>query len=85
MSGPVPKPFWIAAGLGPVPLRLNLSHWQDRDRSSAEVKALALARADDLGPQCSGARGMKATLLDSANRCYRDGRPDCSIIESLAC
>ena len=65
-------------------IRELLSLWGDRGRSSAEVKALALARADELGRKAEALEAMRATLLDLARRCRGDERPDCPIIDTLA-
>jgi MerR family copper efflux transcriptional regulator len=61
-----------------------LSLWHDRDRASADVKALALARAEDLGRKAVALERMRVALLDLAERCQGDGRPDCPIIDGLA-
>ncbi|NNM76426.1 Cu(I)-responsive transcriptional regulator [Sphingomonas sp. ID1715] len=65
-------------------IRELLGLWLDRDRSSADVKALAIARAEDLGRKAQVLERMQATLLDLAARCHGDSRPDCPIIASLA-
>lgn len=65
-------------------IRALLGLWQDRERSSSDVKALALARAEDLGRKAQALGLMRATLLDLASRCHGDSRPDCPIIASLA-
>lgn len=61
-----------------------LDLWHDRDRSSAEVKALATARAAELQRKAQALEAMRRTLLDLAGRCHGDARPDCPIIDSLA-
>ena len=61
-----------------------LDLWHDRDRSSAEVKALATARAAELARKAQALDAMRRTLLDLAGRCHGDARPDCPILESLA-
>ncbi len=61
-----------------------LDLWNDRGRSSAEVKALATARADELRRKAEALEAMRRTLLDLAGRCHGDDRPDCPILESLA-
>lgn len=61
-----------------------LDLWNDRDRSSAEVKALATARAGELERKAKALDAMRRTLLDLAGRCHGDERPDCPILESLA-
>jgi MerR family copper efflux transcriptional regulator len=65
-------------------IRALLGLWADKDRSSADVKALATARAAELGRKVQALEAMRATLLDLATRCHGDERPDCPIIERLA-
>lgn len=60
-----------------------LSLWSDRSRASADVKALALARADELGRKAQALEAMRTSLLDLASRCRGDDRPDCPIIARL--
>jgi Cu(I)-responsive transcriptional regulator len=64
-------------------IRTLLSLWQDRDRASGEVKALATARAHELGRKAKALEAMRATLLDLAGRCHGNDRPDCPILEGL--
>ena len=59
------------------------SLWGDTARASGEVKALALARAEDLHAKALALEAMRAALLDLADRCHGDRRPDCPIIERL--
>ncbi|MCX8476340.1 MAG: Cu(I)-responsive transcriptional regulator [Sphingomonas sp.] len=61
-----------------------LDLWRDRGRSSAEVKALATARAEELQRKAQALEAMRRTLLDLAGRCQGDARPDCPILDSLA-
>lgn len=61
-----------------------LSLWSDKERASAEVKALALARAAELRRKAEALEAMRRSLLDLAKRCHGDQRPDCPIIEGLA-
>lgn len=61
-----------------------LDLWRDRGRSSAEVKALATARAEELQRKAQALEAMRRTLLDLAGRCHGDARPDCPILDSLA-
>ncbi len=65
-------------------IRALLGLWQDRARSSADVKALATARAEELGRKARALEAMRATLLDLAERCHGDARPDCPILARLA-
>jgi MerR family copper efflux transcriptional regulator len=65
-------------------IRALLGLWADKGRSSADVKALATARAEELGRKAQALEEMRATLLDLAKRCHGDERPECPIIERLA-
>ncbi len=61
-----------------------LALWQDRNRSNAEVKAIAIARASELGRKASALEVLRKALLKLAEQCAGDGRPDCPILERLA-
>ena len=61
-----------------------LSLWSDKERASAEVKSLALARAEELHRKAEALEAMRASLLDLAEKCHGNDRPDCPIIERLA-
>lgn len=61
-----------------------LGLWADAGRSSAEVRALAIARAAELGRKAAALEAMRVTLEDLAAHCHGDDRPDCPIIERLA-
>jgi MerR family copper efflux transcriptional regulator len=61
-----------------------LGLWADRHRANSEVKALALARADEMGRKAEALQAMRRTLLNLAERCHGDGRPDCPIIDELS-
>lgn len=65
-------------------IRALLGLWLDRSRSSADVKALATARAEELGRKAQALEQMRATLLDLASKCHGDDRPECPIIDTLA-
>ncbi len=65
-------------------IRSLLNLWEDRCRSSAEVKALAIARADELGRKAAALDRMRQALMDLADGCTGDERPDCPIIDRLA-
>jgi MerR family transcriptional regulator, copper efflux regulator len=60
-----------------------LALWQDRDRASADVKALALARAAELKRKARALDGMRKTLEHLAANCHGDDRPDCPILGEL--
>ena len=61
-----------------------LSLWQDRERSSAEVKALTESHIADIERRIEELQVLRRTLLDLSMRCYGDTRPDCPILDSLA-
>jgi len=61
-----------------------LALWRDRDRSSADVKAISLQHVRDLQEKSRAIEDMIATLSNLAQDCHGDGRPDCPIIANLA-
>ncbi len=61
-----------------------LGLWDDRGRSSAEVKQLALAHANALQEKISELEAMQRTLRQLAERCHGDARPECPILDDLA-
>lgn len=65
-------------------IRTLLGLWSNRDRSSAEVKALAQARAAELDCKARALDAMRQSLTDLARACHGDARPECPIIERLA-
>lgn len=60
-----------------------LALWNDRSRSSSDVKALALARAADLHRKAKALDAMRRTLERLAASCHGDDRPDCPILDDL--
>ena len=60
-----------------------LALWHDHSRSSADVKALALARAAELKRKAAELDAMRRTLERLAAECHGDGRPDCPILDDL--
>jgi len=65
-------------------IRQLLDLWNDFGRSSSEVKALAIARAGELQRKAAALDAMRRALVELAERCHGDDRPDCPIIDSLA-
>lgn len=65
-------------------MRELLALWNDGRRASAEVKKLALARADALHSKARKLEAMRKVLIDLAGRCAGGDRPDCPIIDELA-
>ncbi|PAL21198.1 Cu(I)-responsive transcriptional regulator [Sphingopyxis sp. GW247-27LB] len=61
-----------------------LQLWSDEHRASFEVKALALAKADELGRKVGALAAMRSSLLHLARTCHGDDRPDCPIIDTIS-
>ncbi|GJD70361.1 Cu(I)-responsive transcriptional regulator [Methylobacterium gnaphalii] len=64
-------------------IRVLLGLWGDPGRSSAEVKALALAHVEELEGKARHLREMADVLRGLALACDGDERPDCPIIAGL--
>ena len=71
------------AGFPIEEIRQLLELWHDRDRSSADVKALALSRAAQLKRKARELDAMRRSLEHLAEQCHGDGRPDCPILIDL--
>lgn len=61
-----------------------LGLWDDRERASSEVKAIALQHAEELSRKAAALEAMRRTLLDLVEGCSGDARPDCPILAGLA-
>ena len=61
-----------------------LALWHDRERTSANVKAVASARIEELRRKEREIREMRRSLEELAQHCHGDERPDCPILEDLA-
>lgn len=64
-------------------IRDLLRLWADKERSSAEVKALAERHVRDLAAKIEQLQEMAETLDGLAKACDGDNRPHCPIISSL--
>ena len=60
-----------------------ISLWKNTDRSSAEVKQLALKHIDDLNQKIKTLQEMVNTLEQSVSCCAGNESPDCSILEHI--
>lgn len=65
-------------------IRDLLSLWQDSDRASADVKAIATAHVTDLEKRIVEMTEMRDTLSHLANACAGNHKPDCPILQGLA-
>ena len=61
-----------------------LSLWDDRGRASSEVKTIALEHAGNLARKAASLEAMRRALLELAEGCRGDARPDCPILAGLA-
>ncbi|HDS1819837.1 TPA: Cu(I)-responsive transcriptional regulator [Pseudomonas putida] len=61
-----------------------LTLWQDRQRASADVKALAMQHIDALNRRIEELVSLRDTLGDLVSHCQGDERPDCPILKDLA-
>jgi len=60
-----------------------LALWRDRQRASADVKALARAHIQALERRIAELSGLRDTLAELASHCQGDDRPDCPILQDL--
>jgi MerR family copper efflux transcriptional regulator len=60
-----------------------LALWQDRERASADVKALALAHVAELNRKIEELTALRDTLGELVQHCQGDHRPDCPILRDL--
>ena len=75
-----------ARGLGfsVADCRNLISLYQDRDRASADVKALARHRVEEIDRKIAELHSMRDALDHLIERCHGDDRPDCPILDDLA-
>ena len=71
-------------GFGVHDCRQLLALYQDPARASAEVKALTERRIAEIDRKIKELAGMRATLLELAESCHGDARPECPILDDLA-
>ena len=60
-----------------------LALWQDRQRASADVKALAATHISELERKISELSGLRDTLKDLMENCQGNDRPDSPILKDL--
>jgi len=61
-----------------------LSLWRDKNRSSREVKSLAIKHIEVLDQKIKELNAMKSELSHLVKCCHGDERPDCPILDELA-
>lgn len=60
-----------------------LALWHDRERASADVKALAIEHIDALNGKIIELEALRDTLQNLVDHCQGDHRPDCPILQDL--
>ena len=64
--------------------RALLALYEDRDRASGDVKALAVGHLAQIRAKIAELHAMEATLAELVECCAGDARPDCPILSGLA-
>lgn len=65
-------------------IKTLLGLWNNRRRASADVKRLALEHIADLDRKISELGAMRESLMELADHCHGDQRPDCPILDDLS-
>ncbi|MES2153145.1 MAG: Cu(I)-responsive transcriptional regulator [Pseudomonadota bacterium] len=61
-----------------------LALWRDKQRASADVRALAMVHIAELNRKIAEMEAMRRTLESLAKSCRGDCRSDCPILDDLA-
>lgn len=64
--------------------RQLLSLYEDKNRSSASVKTLALHKLEEIDKKIADLQGLRETLSNLAENCHGDDKPDCPILDGLS-
>lgn len=72
-----------ALGFSTEQISTLLVLWNNRERTSADVKAIALSHIDELNRKIAQLQRMAQTLSHLAQECQGDNNPDCPIIAKL--
>lgn len=64
--------------------RQLLSLYTDRDRASADVKAIATEKLGEIDRKIAELTGLRSMLGHLVENCHGDARPDCPIIDGLS-
>jgi Cu(I)-responsive transcriptional regulator len=65
-------------------IRTLLALWQDKQRASKDVRAMAKQHIAELDEKIAAMQAMRRTLEQLATRCHGDDRPDCPILDDLS-
>ena len=61
-----------------------LSLYEDKNRTSKEVKKITLEKISQIDIKLKDLNGLKEELSFLANNCHGDDRPNCPILEELS-
>ncbi len=61
-----------------------LALYRDKNRASADVKALAIKHRERIGEKIAELDSIRRTLDHLIDKCHGDERPDCPILDDLA-
>ena len=64
--------------------RLLLSLYEDKDRASSDVKALAEEKILEIDRKLKELNSLRNTLKTLVAHCHGDDRPDCPIIDEMS-
>lgn len=73
-----------ALGFSIEDCRTLLGLWEDRNRTSAEVRRVAEGQLARIDAKIADLEAMRATLAELIAGCKGDHRPECPILKSLA-
>lgn len=65
-------------------IKALLALWKNRRRESAEVKRMVKKHVKDLDAKISELQAMRRTLVNLAEHCRGDHRPDCPILDDFS-
>jgi Cu(I)-responsive transcriptional regulator len=58
--------------------------WMNRRRASSDVKRLAMKHVEELDAKITELQAVRRTLMELAQHCHGNHRPDCPILDDLA-
>jgi Cu(I)-responsive transcriptional regulator len=65
-------------------IKTLLALWQDKQRASKDVRAMARQHIAELDRKIADMQAMRRTLETLATKCHGDERPDCPILDDLS-
>ncbi|UUX49589.1 Cu(I)-responsive transcriptional regulator [Nisaea acidiphila] len=64
--------------------RALLSLYDEKERESADVRAIAEAHLKEIDRKINELKSLRGTLAHLVHACHGDSRPDCPILKDLA-